>query len=143
MRLKPRNIWSYLPLLYTVAYITLTSRRIEGCALPILDYVRRRRISANDYLILDDAPKEFASTSDLLPRLVVCDPARGPDNRVWFLASRNFYARCQAAKFMDDLHDEYALFEPPSRNRGDLTTTRAAPSVPKPHCQFTGAPYAK
>ena len=70
----------YLPRLDAVASIKLTNRRIESRALRILDYVRRRHISANDYLILDDAPREFSSTPDLLSRLVVCDPARGVDD---------------------------------------------------------------
>jgi hypothetical protein len=70
----------YLPQLAQAARIQLTNRRIEGRALRILDYVRRRRLSENDYLILDDAPKEFASTVTLLPRLVACDPARGLDD---------------------------------------------------------------
>jgi hypothetical protein len=71
---------TYLPRLGAVAHITLTNRRIESRALRILDYVRRRRISPDDYLILDDAPREFSSTPDLLSRLVVCDPARGLDD---------------------------------------------------------------
>ncbi|MFM0115003.1 HAD domain-containing protein [Paraburkholderia nemoris] len=71
---------TYLPRLDAVAHISLTNRRIEGRALRILDYVRRRRISPDDYLILDDAPGEFSSAPDLLPRLVVCDPARGLDD---------------------------------------------------------------
>jgi hypothetical protein len=70
----------YLPRLDAVAHITLTNRRIDSRALRILDYVRRRHISANDYLILDDAPREFSATPALLPQLVVCDPARGLDD---------------------------------------------------------------
>jgi hypothetical protein len=70
----------YLPRLGEAARIQLTNRRIESRALRILDYVRRRKLSQHDYLILDDAPKEFASTDNLLPRLVVCDPARGLDD---------------------------------------------------------------
>ncbi|MGF6546751.1 HAD domain-containing protein [Paraburkholderia youngii] len=77
---------TYLPRLDAVAHITLTNRRIESRALRILDYVRRRRISPDDFLILDDAPKEFSSTPDLLPRLVACDPARGIDDP--FVVSR-------------------------------------------------------
>ncbi|ASL42171.1 hypothetical protein bAD24_I01685 [Burkholderia sp. AD24] len=46
----------------------------------ILDYVRWRRISPDDYLILDDAPREFSSPPALLPRLVVCDSARVLDD---------------------------------------------------------------
>jgi hypothetical protein len=67
----------YLPQLSQVARIHLTNRHIESRALRILDYVRRRRLSQNEYLILDDAPKEFALADTLLPRLVACDPARG------------------------------------------------------------------
>jgi hypothetical protein len=70
----------YLARLDEVAHITLTNPRIDSRALRILDYVRRRRISTNDYLILDDAPKEFAASPTLLPRLVICDPARGLDD---------------------------------------------------------------
>ncbi|WP_179214070.1 HAD domain-containing protein [Paraburkholderia caledonica] len=70
----------YLPRLHAVAHITLTNRLIESRALRVLDYIRRRRISPDDYLILDDAPREFSSTPDLLPRLVVCDPALGLDD---------------------------------------------------------------
>ncbi len=71
---------NYLSQLHAVAHITLTNRRIESRAHRILDYVRRRRIPADDYLILDDAPKEFSSTPNLLPRLIVCDPTRGIDD---------------------------------------------------------------
>ncbi|MFM0100706.1 HAD domain-containing protein [Paraburkholderia nemoris] len=70
----------YLPLLAQVARIHLTNRRIESRALRIIDYVRRRRLSPDEYIILDDAPKEFASTVALLPRLVACDPAQGLDD---------------------------------------------------------------
>jgi hypothetical protein len=73
----------YLPRLDAVTRITVTNRRIESRALRILDYVRRRHISPSDYLILDDAPREFFATPALLPRLVICDPARGlNDERV-------------------------------------------------------------
>ncbi|MFM0558110.1 HAD domain-containing protein [Paraburkholderia sediminicola] len=70
----------YLPRLDAVARVTLTNRRIDSRAHRILDYVRRRRLSPNDYLILDDAQKEFSSAPGLQPRLVVCDPARGLDD---------------------------------------------------------------
>ena len=70
----------YLPQLGRVARIQLTDRRIESRALRILDYVRRRHLSHDEYLILDDAPKEFATVATLLPRLVACDPARGLDD---------------------------------------------------------------
>jgi hypothetical protein len=71
----------YLSRLDAVAHITVTNRRIESRALRILDYVRRRQISPNDYLILDDAPREFSATPALLPRLVICNPARGIDDK--------------------------------------------------------------
>jgi hypothetical protein len=70
----------YLPRLGAVAHITLTNRHIESRALRILDYLRRRRIPPAGYLILDDAPREFSSTPELLPRLVECDPERGIDD---------------------------------------------------------------
>ncbi|WP_144138139.1 HAD domain-containing protein [Paraburkholderia sp. BCC1884] len=70
----------YLPELAAAVRITLTNRRIESRALRILDHIRRRRLSPNDYLILDDAPKEFSSTPSLQSRLVVCDPALGLDD---------------------------------------------------------------
>jgi len=72
----------YLPKLGHVARIQLTNKRIESRALRILDYVRRRHLSLDQYLILDDAPKEFASAVELLPRLVACDPARGLDDPI-------------------------------------------------------------
>ncbi|MCX4164843.1 MULTISPECIES: HAD domain-containing protein [Paraburkholderia] len=67
----------YLPQLGQAVRIQLTDRRIESRALRILDYIRRRHLSPDEYLILDDAPKEFATATTLLPRLVACDPARG------------------------------------------------------------------
>ncbi|HEX7908679.1 MAG TPA: HAD domain-containing protein [Paraburkholderia sp.] len=70
----------YLPQLGQVARIQLTNRLIESRALRILDYVRRHHLSHDEYLILDDAPKEFASAVTLLPRLVACDPAKGLDD---------------------------------------------------------------
>jgi hypothetical protein len=72
----------YLPRLAQEAHIHLTNKSIESRALRILDYVRRRQLSNDQYLILDDAPKEFASTVALLPRLVACDPARGLDDPI-------------------------------------------------------------
>lgn len=72
----------YLPRLGAVARIQLTNKRIESRALRILDYVRRRRLSHDQYIILDDAPKEFASNIALLPRLIACDPARGLDDPI-------------------------------------------------------------
>ncbi|MEQ5840124.1 HAD domain-containing protein [Paraburkholderia acidicola] len=72
----------YLPQLGRAARIQLTDRRIESRALRILDYVRRRHLSDDEYLILDDAPKEFATAASLLPRLVACDPGRGLDDPV-------------------------------------------------------------
>ncbi|NYH17850.1 HAD domain-containing protein [Paraburkholderia bryophila] len=71
---------SYLPRLGEVARIHLTNRRIESRALRVLDYIRRRRIATDKYLILDDAPNEFSSAPILLSRLVVCNPARGLDD---------------------------------------------------------------
>lgn len=70
----------YLPRLDAVVRITLTNRRIESRALRILDHIRRRCLSPNDYLILDDSPKEFSSTPSLQPQLVVCNPALGIDD---------------------------------------------------------------
>lgn len=70
----------YLPRLGAVAHIQLTNRRIESRSLRVLDYIRRRRLSPSDYLILDDAPKEFSSAPALLPRLIACHPARGLDD---------------------------------------------------------------
>ncbi|MEQ5842914.1 HAD domain-containing protein [Paraburkholderia acidicola] len=70
----------YLPQLGKVARIQLTNRHIESRALRVLDYVRRRHLSRDEYLILDDAPQEFASAVTLLPRLVACDPVRGIDD---------------------------------------------------------------
>ncbi|MBN3826021.1 hypothetical protein G3O00_20650 [Burkholderia sp. Ac-20384] len=70
----------YLRELSEAAKIYLTNRRIESRSLRIADYIRRRRLMLGDILILDDAPKEFASAPDLQSRLVVCDPAHGIDD---------------------------------------------------------------
>ncbi|AGK48079.1 hypothetical protein BTI_46 [Burkholderia thailandensis MSMB121] len=70
----------YLRELSAATKIYLTNRRIESRSLRIMDYMRRRRLTLADVLILDDAPKEFASTPELHSRLVVCDPARGIDD---------------------------------------------------------------
>lgn len=70
----------YLRELSAAAKIYLTNRRIESRSLRIADYMRRRRLMLADILILDDAPKEFASAPELQSRLVVCDPARRIDD---------------------------------------------------------------
>ncbi|MDR8070263.1 HAD domain-containing protein [Burkholderia cenocepacia] len=70
----------YLRELSAAAKIHLTNRRIESRALRVADYIRRRRLMLADILILDDAPKEFASAPQLQSRLVICDPARGIDD---------------------------------------------------------------
>ncbi|AIS96510.1 HAD domain-containing protein [Burkholderia thailandensis] len=70
----------YLHELSTAAKIYLTNRRIESRSLRVADYMRRRRLTLADILILDDAPREFASAPELQSRLVVCDPARGIDD---------------------------------------------------------------
>ncbi|RQZ15559.1 hypothetical protein DIE15_15300 [Burkholderia sp. Bp9031] len=70
----------YLRELSAATKIYLTNRRIESRSLRITDYMRRHRLTLADVLILDDAPKEFASAPELLSRLVVCDPARGIDD---------------------------------------------------------------
>ncbi|VWC50833.1 HAD domain-containing protein [Burkholderia lata] len=70
----------YLCELSEAAKIHLTNRRIESRALRVADYMRRRRLMLADILILDDAPKEFASAPQLQSRLVICDPARGIDD---------------------------------------------------------------
>ncbi|HDR9355853.1 TPA: hypothetical protein QDB44_001703 [Burkholderia vietnamiensis] len=70
----------YLRELSAATKIYLTNRRIDSRSLRIMDYMRRRRLTLADVLILDDAPKEFASTPELQSRLVVCDPARGIDD---------------------------------------------------------------
>ncbi|WP_238594096.1 hypothetical protein [Burkholderia pyrrocinia] len=66
--------------LSAVAKIYFTNRRIESRSLRIADYMRRHRLMLADVLILDDAPKEYASASELQSRLVVCDPARRIDD---------------------------------------------------------------
>lgn len=70
----------YLHELSAAAKIYLTNRRIESRSLRVADYMRRRRLTLADILILDDAPREFASAPELQSRLVVCDPARGIDD---------------------------------------------------------------
>jgi hypothetical protein len=70
----------YLPTLGAVARIRATNRHIESRSARVADYVRRMRIAPDDYLILDDAPNEFAAAPALAARLVVCDPTRGIDD---------------------------------------------------------------
>ncbi|MGX7004906.1 HAD domain-containing protein [Caballeronia sp. KNU42] len=70
----------YLPTLGAVARIRATKRQIESRSARVMDYVRRMRLTPDDYLILDDAPKEFAAVPALAARLVVCDPTRGIDD---------------------------------------------------------------
>lgn len=50
-------------------------------------------LAPSDYLVLDDAPKEFSSAPSLLPRLIASDPARGLDDPSVIRISRISYVR--------------------------------------------------
>jgi HAD domain in Swiss Army Knife RNA repair proteins len=67
----------YLPTLSAVTQIRATKRHIQSRSARVTDYIRRRRLVPVDFLILDDAPAEFAAVPALVARLVPCDPARG------------------------------------------------------------------